>query len=200
MYRFYLAAIDMLPSALLLIPIYWFLNRIYFYNARKSICYCLFSCYLSVIYVLVGLPNITYIRAELNLNLIPFLGFADDWKNSILNVLLFVPLGMMLPILWGKFRSLKNTTLFGFLTSFTIEVLQIFTFRATDVNDLITNTLGTFWGFLCTMFLQKKFPKTMHMVGEAATRELGIVLGIVLLVMFFAYPFVSSALWDLILS
>ena len=200
MYRFYLAAIDMLPSAVLLMPIYWILNRSYFHNAGKSIWYCLFSCYLSVIYVLVGLPNITYIRTELNLNLIPFLGLIDDWKNSILNVLLFVPLGMILPILWGKFRKAGKTVLFGFLTSLTIEVLQIFTFRATDVNDLITNTLGAFLGFLCAKFLQKKFPRAIHTVSEENTREVGIVLGIVLLVMFFAYPFVSATLWDLILS
>ena len=46
MYRFYLAALDMLPCALLLIPLYWLLNRVYFRNAGNSILYCLFSCYL----------------------------------------------------------------------------------------------------------------------------------------------------------
>ena len=137
MYRFYLAAIDMLPGAALLIPIYFILNQIYFRNSRKSILYFLFSCYLSVVYVLVGLPNVTYIRPELNLNLIPFAGMLADLKNSILNVLLFIPLGIMLPLLWNKFKTLKCTLLFGFGMSLTIELLQILTFRATDVNDLI---------------------------------------------------------------
>lgn len=200
MSRFYLAAIDMLPSAVLLVPIYCILNKVYFRNTGKSIWYFLFSCYLSVIYVLVGLPNVTYIRTELNLNLIPFLGLIDDWTNSILNVLLFVPLGMMLPIVWREFRNAKSTVLFGFLTSFTIEVLQIFTYRATDVNDLITNTLGTLLGYLCIQSLQEKLPRVKHMVKEQKCSELGIVLGIVLFVMFFVYPFVSSSLWDLILS
>ena len=196
MYRFYLAAVDLLPAAMLLIPVYWILNKIYFHNARKSIFYYLFSCYLSVVYVLVGLPNVTYIRPELNLNLLPIIGMIDDWKNSVLNVLLFVPLGVMLPLLWNKFRTQKNTLLSGFGISLAIELLQILTFRATDVNDLITNTLGAYFGFLCAKaFLQKHSP-----AGKYETHELVIVLCIVLLVMFFVYPFVSAALWDLILS
>ena len=196
MYRFYLAAVDMLPGAILLIPIYWFLNRVYFRNARKSILYCLFSCYLSVVYVLVGMPNITYIRPEINLNLIPIIGLIDDWKNSILNILLFIPLGAALPFLWNKYRQLKNTLLFGFSVSLAIELLQMLTFRATDVNDLITNTLGTYLGFLVTKCLLKKHPQA----ETGHRKEAGIVIAVVLLVMFFIYPYVSSALWDLILA
>lgn len=196
MYRFYLAAIDIVPAALLLAPAYFIINKAYFHNTRKSIFYYIFSCYFSVIYVLVGLPNVAYIRPELNLNLIPLIGIVYDWKNSILNVLLFVPLGMMLPIVWSKFRQKKSTLLFGFTTSLAIELLQILTFRATDVNDLLTNLLGTYLGFLCANGLLRK--RRIEEVG--ATKELGFVIAIVVLIMFFAYPFVSSALWDLILA
>ena len=196
MYRFYLAAVDMLPAALLLAPVYLVLNKAYFHNARKSILYFLFAGYLSVLYVLVGLPYVTYIRPEINLNLVPIIGMIEDWKNSILNILLFIPLGVALPVLWNKFRSKKNSVLFGFAVSFVIELLQILTYRATDINDLITNTLGTYLGFLCAKCLLKKH----QIAGENRTREAGIVTLSVLLVMFFVYPFVSSALWDLILS
>jgi glycopeptide antibiotics resistance protein len=196
MYRFYLAAVDMLPAALLLAPVYLVLNKAYFHNARKSILYFLFACYLSVLYVLVGLPNVTYIRPEINLNVVPIIGMIEDWKNSILNILLFIPLGVALPVLWNKFRTKRNSVLFGFAVSFVIELLQILTYRATDINDLITNTLGTYLGFLCTKCLLKKH----QIAGENRTREAGIVTLSVLLVMFFVYPFVSSALWDLILS
>lgn len=195
MYRFYLAAVDMLPGVLILLPVYWILNRAYFHNAGKSFFYFLFSCYLSVVYVLVGMPNVTYIRPEVNLNLVPLIGMVDDWKNAILNVLLFVPLGVMLPLLWDKFKTQRNTVLFGFGTSLFIELLQMLTYRATDVNDLITNTIGAYFGFLCSMHLFRK-----HQIKEAGkTAEAGIVITVVLLVMFFIYPFVSSALWDLIL-
>ena len=196
MYRFYLATVDMLPGILILAPIYLILNRVYFHNARKSFFYFLLSCYLSVVYVLVGMPNIAYIRPEVNLNLIPFISMIGDFKNSILNILLFVPLGVMLPLLWNKFKIQKHTVLFGFGMSLSIELLQMLTFRATDVNDLITNTLGTYLGFLCTNFLLQKKP--INAVGR--NNETAIVVSVVLLVMFFVYPFVSSALWDYILT
>ena len=195
MYRFYLAAVDMLPGILILAPLYWVLNKAYFHDARKSFLYFIFSCYLSVVYVLVGMPNVTYIRPEINLNLIPIIGMIEDWKNSILNVLLFIPLGAMLPVLWNKFRTRKYTILFGFGTSLTVELLQMLTFRATDINDLITNTLGAYLGFLCAKYGFKKH----HIAGPYPTREAVIVIVMVVLVMFFVYPFVSAALWDFIL-
>ena len=199
MYRFYLAAVDMLPAALILLPVYWVLNRACLHHAGTSILYYLFSCYLSVVYVLVGLPNITYIRPELNLNLIPFLGLFRDLESSVLNILLFIPLGMALPILWKTFRRLQKTLLLGFGISLAIELLQILTFRTTDVNDLITNTLGTGLGFLIARFLLRRFPKLLHAHNSAYVLELKVLLSIVLLVMFFLYPFASAALWNFLL-
>ena len=196
MYRFYLAAVDMLPAALILIPFFLIFNRIFFRSTRKCILYYLFACYLAVVSVLVGLPNVTYIRPELNLNLIPIIGMIADWKNSFLNILLFVPLGIMLPLLWNKFRNCKYTVLFGFLMSLTIELLQILTYRATDINDLITNTLGTCIGYLGAAAVLRK----SHFQGEKNTFELGIVIVTVLLTMFFVYPFVSAVLWDWIIG
>lgn len=200
MYRFYLAAMDMLPAAVLLLPIYCFLNRLYFHDVRKSTVYWLFSCYLCTIYVLAGLPNVTYIRPELNLNLLPLIGILDDWKNSILNVLLFIPLGIALPVLWKPFKALKSTVFFGFTSSLIIELLQILTFRATDINDLITNTTGTVLGFLCSNVLLRVFPSAKGIADNAELKDLLLLLTIELAVMFFLYPFVSAALWDLLLS
>ena len=190
----------MLPGALILMPVFLLLNRVYFHDWRKSICYFMFSCYLSVVYVLVGMPNVIYMRPELNLNLIPIIGMIEDFKNSILNILLFIPLGTMMPILWNKFRSQRNTLLFGLGVSLAIELLQMLTFRATDVNDLITNTLGTYLGFLCAQILLNRSVKLRQMVNEKNTRELGFLLAIVFMVMFLVYPFVSSALWDFVLQ
>lgn len=200
MYRFYLAAMDLLPAAVLLLPAYYILNRIYFHNMSKSILYYLFSCYLSVVYILVGLPNVTYIRAELNLNLIPLVGMVRDFKNSLLNILLFIPLGVALPLLWHKFRARISTVLFGFRTSLAIELLQILTYRATDVNDLITNTFGTFLGFHCAAVLLRKTPAAKHPAKSTENKELILILAVLLLVMFFVYPFVSAAFWDYILA
>lgn len=200
MYRFYLAVVDMLPGALILSPVYLALNKVYFHNTGKSILYYLFSCYLAVVYVLVGLPSVTYLRPEPNLNLIPIIGLVDDWKNSVLNVLFFIPLGMSMPILWSRFRTGKRTVLIGFCASTAIELLQILTYRVTDVNDVITNTLGAYLGFLCSRALLKRSARLADLVNENNTSDLYIVVTVVVVVMFFVYPFVSSALWDMILS
>ena len=199
MYRFYLVAVDTLPGALILLPVYLVLNKVYFRNIEKSIIYYLLSCYLSAIFVVVGLPNITYIRPELNLNLIPIAGMLHDWKNSILNVILFIPLGLVLPILWQKYRHVHTAMLFGFGISLAIELLQMLTFRTTDINDLITNTIGTCLGFFVTKKLWVQFPNLVQRIQEEHTRGLRILLVTVFSVMFFLYPFVSSTMWNFIL-
>lgn len=80
------------------------------------------------------------------LNLIPF--STGIHISSILNIIFFVPFGLLLPTLWQRFRKFLPTVFLGFLFSLIIEVGQLFTIRATDVDDLIMNTLGTILGFI----------------------------------------------------
>ena len=118
--------------------------------------------YVFIIYLLImikeiiGFPSISNWQRVLNvqgnifdpnINLIPFehgLIYSD-----YLNILMFVPLGIFLPLMWQKYHHLKPTIKFGFYLSLLIEFSQLFTrFRATDINDLIMNTLGVFVGWL----------------------------------------------------
>lgn len=177
-------------AAVLLLPVFLVLNRHVFRDGKKTAAYFLFACYLSGIYALVGLPNVTYVRLELKLNWIPFMGMLGDLKNCVLNVLLFVPLGLGLPVLWEKYRTGKQTILFGLGLSLTIELLQIFTFRATDVNDLITNTLGTALGFMLSRCVRSR--------GGEQYRELYLLLAVTFGVMSFAHPFLSDLAWKLL--
>lgn len=196
MTRMLYTLLEVSAGAVFLLPIYYIWNKVSLHSTRKSVCCCIFSLYLAAVYVLVGMPNVTYIRLELNLNPIPLLGMIDDLKNSILNVLLFVPLGFLLPVLWKRYRARKATVLFGFGMSLAIELLQILTFRATDVNDLITNVLGTFLGFTMADVIMKKIPAVKDLAGE--TGELYIVCAITFAVMFFLHPFASSILYGLL--
>lgn len=69
----------------------------------------------------------------------------------LLNFFLFVPMGFLVPLLWKQYRAEKYVLLFGFGTSFAIEVLQMFCGRTSDVDDLLMNTLGAligYWMFL----------------------------------------------------
>ncbi len=72
----------------------------------------------------------------------------DLLLNVLGNIALFVPTGMLLPLLYRRFGRFAKTAAAGFLLSLCIELLQLpFSARATDVDDLILNTAGTALGW-----------------------------------------------------
>lgn len=65
------------------------------------------------------------------------------------NVLLFVPYGFLLPWVFEKARGFFKTGFWGLLTSVCVEVLQLVSGRGYfQIDDILTNTLGTLIGFL----------------------------------------------------
>ena len=67
----------------------------------------------------------------------------------LLNILLFVPFGFLLPSALKSYKQWWNILLFGFLFSLVIEVLQFATHRGWfDVSDLMHNTFGSGIGYL----------------------------------------------------
>lgn len=189
MHRIISMCLDAAVSAVVLVPLFLLLNRSYFHNAKRTVCYCLMAVYLSGVFAVVGLPDIRYIRFDLNFNFKPFAYMFSDFTNSFLNVLLFVPLGFLLPVLWENFRKFHWTVLFGFCTSLLIELLQIFTFRATDINDLMTNAFGTVLGWCAGRILLKIVP---GIVPSEKTRDVYVVCGVTFGVMFFIQPFLAE--------
>ena len=74
------------------------------------------------------------------------------WLNVLLNIALFVPLGVLLPLLWKPFRRWHAALGAGFGASLLIELTQLFTGRGMcDVDDLFTNTLGAMLGWCAAM-------------------------------------------------
>ena len=187
--------VEAVAAGIFLFPLLFLLNKYCFHDRKQTSAYGLFALYLCVIWALVGLPNTYYIHFDVNLNLIPFAGILDDLKNSVLNVLLFVPFGFLLPVLWTRFRGFKSTVLFGLCVSAAIELLQIFTFRATDINDLITNTLGTLLGWIVGSLAAGKLPA---LFPKRSVKDLWILIACVFAVMVFVHPPLSNYLWSLI--
>ena len=67
--------------------------------------------------------------------------------ETLLNVLLCIPLGLTLP-LTKKEISYKHVILVGLIVSLTTETLQLFTHRGDfETKDIIMNTLGTVIGY-----------------------------------------------------
>ena len=182
--------IEILISLVILIPIYWILNLVRFRNAAETIRYFIFAVYLSAVYLFVGMPTLQFMRFELSLTLIPFLPMMADIKNTILNVFLFVPLGLLLPFLWKKYQSYKKAIVFGFTLSLSIELLQILTYRATDINDIIANTLGTMLGCCIFHIASRVIPSVTRSAREKL--EIPIIILSVVITMFFVQPYLAT--------
>lgn len=100
-----------------------------------------------------------------NINLIPFhtnLSFLKSlfispagglsthaFINLMGNVILFVPLGAFLPVLWKQLRRWRPFFGTVTLTLVSVELVQLFSLRGVcDVDDYLLNVLGATAGFL----------------------------------------------------
>lgn len=203
MIRLLCIAMDVLPAAVILLPVIVTFQITLWkpVSLRRKIWMIILGLYLAAVFSVVGIPNIKYIGIEPQFNLIPIVDIVNApfgyMKNTVLNILLFLPLGFLLPVIWKEFWNLKRTAVFGFVLSLAIELSQIFTYRLTDVDDLITNTFGAILGYYAAKVFLKKTKADTAVSGRC--RELAVILGSTLLVMFFAQPYISSWLWDMII-
>ena len=192
MYRIYSTGIETAAASAILIPILFLYQIFIFHNIKKTAAYIIFILYLTAMCLLVGFPCVTGIKIGWSYNFIPLYGMLTDITNSYLNVLLFIPLGIFVPCLWPEYRSMMKTVGLGLMTSLGIEILQIFTFRATDINDVITNVAGTMIGYLIGKLIINRFPQ-LNWLG-CKERELYLLYVTVGVVMFFSQPFIQSVL------
>ena len=192
MYRIYSTGIETAAASTILIPILFLYQIFIFHNIKKTAAYIIFTLYLTAMCFLVGFPSAAGIKIGWSYNFIPLYGMLTDITNSCLNVLLFIPLGIFVPCLWPDHRSMMKTVGLGLMTSLGIEILQIFTFRATDINDVITNVAGTMIGYLIGKLIINRFPQ-LNWLG-CKERELYLLYVTVGVVMFFSQPFIQSVL------
>ena len=156
--------------------------------------------------IFINLYGISIGLIDFSLNLIPFIDIVNSplsyMKNTILNIILFIPMGYFAPSVWKNYRSLKSMFFMGFAVSLGIELLQILTFRLTDIDDLITNTAGTVIGsemsrkFCIPFSFQSAIPKK-----EALVRyEPILILAVMLLISMFLKPIVSDSVWNMVIT
>lgn len=198
MYRIYSALIEMIAASVFIIPIWCIYNKLRFRSWKLTAVYMVFGFYLSAVLALVGFPNIISLKIELTVNIIPFIHMIHDAVNACLNVLLFIPFGFFLPVLWKEFRSAKTLCIAGFAMTSFIEIAQIFTGRTTDIDDIIVNVAGALIGYLIAYCFTNAFIR--RIVKDAKLSDFYIVCASVAFIMFFFQPFISSLLWDMVLS
>lgn len=102
-------------------------------------------------------------QVESNLNLVPFRtlrlfsGLLSDHRPHLVraavinlfgNVIMFIPLGFLLPMVWENSRKLWKVLLTTAIVITAVEILQLFTLVGScDIDDLILNLLGAAIGY-----------------------------------------------------
>jgi glycopeptide antibiotics resistance protein len=149
------------------------------FSQKQEIILFLFYVYIVCALLITTVP-IPMTRSESlttsRINLIPLInttkGFAETLssekhfmtshllENIFGNVMLFIPMGIFLPLVSSKFRSIKKVILFAASCSGAIELIQLISrqfgiYRSVDIDDIILNTLGAALGFLFFQFLLK---------------------------------------------
>ena len=99
------------------------------------------------------------------LNLQPFIWLRETysmgWQKMIeqlcLNVIMFLPVGLLLPALNHRWRSWGKTISMTLLFTVTIEFCQYFIGRSADIDDVIMNLLGGAIGYAFFFLLDRFF-------------------------------------------
>lgn len=109
-----------------------------------------FNSYMYREHGLLGIINIVPIKETINTFMHSETGMRNSLRNLIGNILVFMPLGFFIPLLFDKFNNLKKVLKVGCLSSLAIELSQLFVgSNVCDIDDVIYNTLGALAGFIC---------------------------------------------------
>jgi glycopeptide antibiotics resistance protein len=160
---------------------FWIAYRLYQYkfekkdtSALKEITLFLCFVYLVVLLVIAVIPfrfTVTSKAIVNGLNFIPVYrslkGLTEAYSNAtgldfllnlyfvnvVGNITMFMPFGILLPLVSTTFNSLKRVIFAAFFTSLSIELTQLFfylfkIYRYVDVDDVICNTMGAALGYL----------------------------------------------------
>ncbi|MBO1300971.1 MULTISPECIES: VanZ family protein [unclassified Enterococcus] len=103
-----------------------------------------------------------------NINLVPFIDGINT--GYILNIICFIPIGFLCPLISPTYRKFSYSLLFGFCTSLLIELSQLFTVaRATDIDDLTSNVLGMILGYCLIQVILKMFNHSSNKILDKTT-------------------------------
>ncbi len=170
---------NILIIMMLSIPIYYVVRfkilKIKITSKKREIILIIFTVYMIALTLQIVTPKfiintsgIHIIHQDLdNINIIPFYFIKDFYNECILlnnynylfinifgNILLFIPIGFLLPYLFNI--KYKRVMLYGIMFSFIVEIIQIWLPRVTDIDDIILNNIGVYIGIL----LYKKYLKS----------------------------------------
>ena len=156
-------------SAVIYLPYYLYSNRRY---GRQTflhhlvrygfVGFCLSLVYLTLLWYY---PYLTFRPDCYFLNLRPFMWMKETYimgtkkmaEQLILNIGMFVPYGLLLPMAVQKTRKLWKAMIVVLCTTLAIETIQYFMGRSADIDDVIMNALGGLLGYGIFGLLRRVF-------------------------------------------
>ena len=168
----------------------------------------LFGVYISIVMEITGPGNILDIPKNIHPTFIwmPFndIIFGHNLARSIFefvaNIILFMPLGVFLPLLWTRYEKLSVTVMTGFIFSVMIELFQLLNYRHTDLNDIATNTFGALIGYYIYIKFFKskaaKFKLKSNKAISSKSKYIGnYLIAIIFILYFLLVPFADKLLF-----
>lgn len=133
--------------------------------------------YISFVLFFTLMPIIASIPFMFNhlytpMNLEPFIdvlnGRGDFIRQVLLNVIMTIPFGFLLPLVKNKKTKLSTVILYTFLLSLSIELLQplINGTRSSDITDIITNIIGGIIGYIIYLIMKPLINKILNYINR----------------------------------
>ena len=132
-------------------------------RTKKIALIIMFALYITIVLDVVGISYAQNLYWNPIFNFVPF---SDAFKEGLTfrvifqftaNIAMFVPLGIILPMISERFNHFSVIFIIGLLLSVGIESTQMFLPRVTAIDDVILNTAGAVIGyFIVSGLLDKK--------------------------------------------
>ena len=155
--------LSLVLGALLYFPFFLWMKKLQLSALRHLTVYALIFFTILVFDATLLIGGINFMPPYYFLNLAPFewlrhpyeMGMERMASQLVLNILMFVPFGLLLPMVFPRLRACWKTLLAALGITVLIEVLQYFTGRSADIDDVIMNVLGAVMGYGLFALLNK---------------------------------------------
>ncbi len=139
--------------------------------------YLSFVLYFTLMPIIVHIPNIfnnfIFEHHFNHMNLIPFIdvsyGRGDFIRQIVLNIIMTVPFGFLLPLIKKENINLLKVIFYTFLFSLMIEILQLIiisSYRSSDITDIITNVIGGIIGYIIYLIFKPLIMKILNYIKK----------------------------------
>lgn len=155
----------------------------------------LLGCWMFLVVGLTSLSRGANFTGLLNLDFLS--GYINAWNNwsiselqlILFNMLMFAPLGFLLPLMWKKAEKFWVTLAISFTLTACLESVQFLTGTGIfELDDLFHNLLGSLFGYFCIMAILTTIrEKALRFAPMARVLLIPGVIGLVLGAVFCVY-------------